>query len=121
MKPIAIETHRSPFNFEITAMPRVFVNTEKWISTREANWRADRLTIADKAVTIQVTFAALLIALSGAAGVSPLIYTIGIFFSFLADGLAFAKAPRDLVLAGLITSILVNFSLGIYFFLHVVH
>jgi len=86
-----------------------------WIRKNEPVWEYYRLSIAATGIFIQVTIAAFMIAVLGAAGAPALIFTTGIFFAFASNAIASAQAPMRWVIFAFLASILVNLSLGVYY------
>jgi hypothetical protein len=56
-----------------------------------------------------------MIGLISAAGAPPLVYSIGIFFAFMADSIAFGQAPMRWVVGLFVLSSLVNAGLTLYY------
>ena len=92
----------------------------RWIKNQEPLWEQNRLGIAATGILIQVTFAGAMIAVLGAAGAPPLVYTFGILMAFLADSLAFAQARMRWVLAIFLLSSILNFALTIIYGLQLI-
>lgn len=88
---------------------------KNWVLTQEPTWEYNRLGITATGIFIQVTFAGAMILILGAAGADPFIYSIGIFFAFMADSFAFAQAPMRWVIAIFALSIAVNFVLMLFY------
>jgi hypothetical protein len=88
---------------------------KKWIDDREPDWEDARITISGVGIFIQVTFAGIMIGLISAAGAPPLVYSIGIFFAFMADSIAFGQAPMRWVVGLFVLSSLVNAGLTLYY------
>ena len=86
-----------------------------WIQKQEPIWEYNRLGIVAAGIFIQVTFAAIMIALLGLAGGSLLIACVGILLAFLADSLAFGQAPMRWLLGFFLASIIVNTAIAIYY------
>ncbi len=93
----------------------VLKSIENWIDRQQPVWESNRLGISAVGIFIQSTVAAVMIALLGIAGAPALVFTTGIFFSFLANSLAFAQSPMKIVIGMFLVSMLVNASLTIYY------
>lgn len=95
--------------------PAVLKSIGNWIERQEPIWETNRLGISAVGIFIQVTVAAVMIALLGMAGAHAVVFTTGILFSFLANTFSLAQSPMKLVIGMFLASILVNASLTIYY------
>jgi len=88
---------------------------DKWIKRQEPTWDYNRLGIAATGIFVQVTFAAIMIAILGLAGGSLWIGSVGMLFAFLANSLAFGQARMRLLLVFFVLSVIINLAITIYY------
>jgi hypothetical protein len=105
------ESDSTLFRRELTILSTI----RKWIGDREPDWEDARITISGVGIFIQVTLAGIMIGFISAAGAPPLVYSVGIFFAFIADSIAFGQAPMRWVIGLFVLSSLVNILLVIYY------
>ncbi|MBC7423002.1 MAG: hypothetical protein H7334_06050 [Ferruginibacter sp.] len=114
MKAIAT-AHFTFENAQSNTNTTIFDNINSWIKRQGPIWEFNRLGIAATCIFIQVTVAAIMLGIVALAGASAWLYGIGIFFTFMANSLAFAQSPMRWVLGITLASIIVNASFAIYF------
>ena len=105
------ESGSTLFHRELTILSSI----KKWIGDRESGWEDARITISGVGIFIQVTLAGIMIGFISAAGAPPLVYSVGIFFAFMADSIAFGQAPMRWVIGLFVLSSLVNILLTFYY------
>lgn len=88
---------------------------DKWVERHEPAWEYNRLGISAGGIFIQVTFAAIMIAMLGMAGGSMWIGTIGMLFAFVANSMAFGQVRMRLLLGFFLLSIIINTSIAIFY------
>jgi hypothetical protein len=108
MKTTTFDIHSSPIRSFLHNRSGVFVNLKGWVEKQEPVWEYNRLGIAAAGILIQVTFAGAMLAILAIAGASPFVYTVGIFFSFMANSIAFAQRPMRWVLGVMMASIVLD-------------
>ena len=108
MKAIHAHSGSTYNNVHYNQHQSIILEIKNWIRTQEPNWEFYRFGISATGIFIQVTFGALMIAVLGMAQASPWVFGIGIFFSFMANSIAFAQSPMRIVLGLIILSIVVN-------------
>lgn len=111
-------TTSTSYPFAKIVYPRIkniIADINKWIQRQEPIWEYYRFGIAATGIFVQVTFAAIMIAILGLANGSLLIGSIGMLFAFLANSLAFGQAPMRLLLGFFLLSIITNVVIAIYY------
>jgi hypothetical protein len=95
----------------------VLTSFENWITRQQPIWENNRFGISAVGIFMQVTVAAVMIAVLGMAGAPAWVFTTGIFFAFMADSLAFAQSSMKVIIVMFLASMLVNASLTVYYIL----
>jgi hypothetical protein len=114
MKTITGTSH--PFGkIPYPEIKNIIASIDKWIQTQEPTWEYNRLGIAATGIFVQVTFAALMVAMLGLAHGSLLIGTVGMLFAFIANSLAFCQAPMRLLILFFLLSVIINAAITIYY------
>ena len=98
----------------------VLTTFKYWLKKQQPVWEYNRFGISVTGIILQVTFAGAMIGILGMAGASPWVYSVGIFFSFMANSLSFAQCPMRWVIGVTTVSILLDILLIVYYGLELI-
>jgi hypothetical protein len=111
--PTAIKTHFLQLNYQ--KRRNLLTTFQQWVKEQQPVWEYNRLGLSTIGITLQVTFAGAMMAVLGLAGASPWVYSVGIFFSFMANSISFGQCPMRWVLGAVTVSILLDILLITYY------
>lgn len=115
MKTISAHSHSSFDDLHFNHHQNLLITLKAWINVHEPTWEYFRFGISAAGIFIQVSFAALMLAVLGMANASPWIYGFGIFLAFSANSIVFAQFSMRMVLTSIIVSIVINLSLALIY------
>lgn len=115
MRTISAGTHSTFTNHHHHHYQDLLISFKRWVKEQEPTWDYYRFGIGATGIFIQVSIAALMVAILGMAGASPWVYGIGVFLAFAANSIAFAQSPMRLVLGLFVVSICVNILLTLFY------
>ena len=115
MKILSAHSHSSFGNAHYDHHQNILTTLKDWIKEQEPTWEYNRFGIGAAGIFVQVSFAALMVAILGMADASPWSYGFGILLAFSANSIAFAQSPMRLVLGSFIVSIVINLSLTLIY------
>jgi hypothetical protein len=115
MKTLSAHSHSSYDHAHYHHHQNLLIDLKDWIKQQEPIWEYNRFGIGAAGIFVQVSFAALMVAILGMADASPWIYGFGILLAFTTNSIAFAQSPMRLVLGLFIVSIVINISLTLIY------
>ena len=108
MKTTTFDIHGSSLRSFLHTKSELLVNFKRWVEKQEPVWEYNRFGITATGIFVQVSFAGAMLPILAMAGASPFVYTVGIFFSFMANSFAFAQRPMRWVLGIMMASIVLD-------------
>lgn len=96
----------------------ILSSCREYIHKNEELWEYNKLGIGAVGVLLQVTIAGAMMAALGMAHGNMWVGGIGIFLAFMANGVVFMQSKILWMISVIISSMLVNASIAIYYVLH---
>ena|SRR5687768_13222052 len=115
MKTLSTPISTSFLSLHYQKSRNLLANFKRWITEQQPVWEYNRLGLSTIGIILQVTFAGAMMGVLGVAGASPWVYSVGIFFSFMANSISFGQCPMRWVLGVITISILLDILLITYY------